>query len=540
MRRTLEARLYAFTGFATIAAAIVVVLVCLEFEMRFTREEAWFALILFSVFALAARFPLHMAVRYQQELTPTPGVATALLLPPPLAIAVCALGHLSVAVKRPKDTPARNMFNTSTVILQATGASVVTRVVAGRFPLDSFEGGVLAISGAVAVWFIVGAIVLECAVAIQNLQIPGRNWFDRHAQTSTIEFSLLIVGGLAALIADVRPWLLPFMAIPIIVVYRAFSNQRLDLHRAQENVAFAEHGRRAAERARERFAAIVDTTPDVVLTLDYRSKIQYANPASRKLLGIANDEDVRKVPIERIFPEWKRSAIGATSGGSWSGETEIRTPDGSVPVSQVVIVHMGSDGSVDFISTVARDIRDRKAYERELVVLAENDALTGAYNRRRFEEEVEKALQHSLRSRRTGAVVYLDLDGFKSVNDSFGHQAGDRLLQAMVATLRAHPPIRDHGTIGRLGGDEFALLFRDMSESQASLLTQDILRLIESLRIKVREGHAAVTASVGVALFNGNSSRDDVLARADSAMYAAKTVGNRMVFGDPPVQRRSA
>ncbi len=536
----LPIRLYFLISATALGAAAATVLALRFVSAETAREDIWLSLVLFVIFALAARFPLHLAPKFQQELSSAPGVAAAMLLQPGAAIVICAAAHLSAEAGRPRGRPAQAVFNTAMVGLQAGAAAAAVSLVGNRLPMDSTAGGLATLGSAIATWFIVGTVLVETIISVQLLQLPGRDWIARQAEATTAEFSLLFIGAFAALIADVRPWLLPLMTVPVAVMYRAFSNQQLNLHRARERRQFAELRRETAEQARERLTRIVDATPDVVLMLDSESRLQYANPAARAIFGLTDDADLEGFPIESVFPTWKRSVVAATAAGIWSGESEIRAAGSVIPVSQVIIVHRGGRNEVNFISTVARDIRDRKAFEERLIQMADHDPLTGAFNRRRFEDEVEAALVVARRDHVQGAVFYVDLDGFKSVNDRFGHRAGDRVLEAFVAALTAHPPIADHGLMGRLGGDEFALLMNDLSTREASELAREILSLVGGLRIGVGIEEAWVTASVGVALFDGSEACDEVLARADTAMYEAKRAGNRVAFAPSGRGRLSA
>lgn len=175
------------------------------------------------------------------------------------------------------------------------------------------------------------------------------------------------------------------------------------------------------------------------------------------------------------------------------------------------------------VALITRDVTEKKAAEAALATLARSDGLTGLSNRRHFEEVLEQALARAARSGDTLALMYLDLDGFKAVNDSFGHAAGDAVLVEVARRLRSIVRVTD--TVGRLGGDEFAVL----AESAGSL--QDVQELGRRLVDVLREAHevsqkkVGVTPSVGVALFDGKERSQSLCERADAAMYRAKTTG---------------
>ena len=181
--------------------------------------------------------------------------------------------------------------------------------------------------------------------------------------------------------------------------------------------------------------------------------------------------------------------------------------------------------------THVMDVSDRKQFEGQLQHLADHDALTGLFNRRRFSEEVERALKRAKRFGEDGAVLFLDLDGFKSVNDSHGHAVGDLLL--ISAAQRLRHSIRPGDTAARLGGDEFAAVLTDLgTEDDAAAVAE---RVVAALREPFAFEGILLTASgsVGLAHWAGHANADAVLRDADSAMYAAKAAGKSRlsVFG---------
>jgi diguanylate cyclase (GGDEF)-like protein len=142
------------------------------------------------------------------------------------------------------------------------------------------------------------------------------------------------------------------------------------------------------------------------------------------------------------------------------------------------------------------------------------------FNRRGFERELKRAIAYVKRYQTPAALVYLDLDGFKPVNDRHGHAAGDVVLKAVAATLNSH--VRASDTVARLGGDEFVLLLWNLKPADAAAKAARIEALIASAAIAWGEGHLSVGASAGVTVLSPRDDAADVLKRADQAMYARK------------------
>jgi diguanylate cyclase (GGDEF)-like protein len=194
-------------------------------------------------------------------------------------------------------------------------------------------------------------------------------------------------------------------------------------------------------------------------------------------------------------------------------------PDVSLPIllGAVGLALAAVLGALIFIWSREERIR---VLQRE----ADEDALTGLKNRRRFEEEVRAAMARSRRDRTTGALLMLDLDHFKSVNDSRGHPAGDRMIEGIAEILRRRT--RESDLLARLGGDEFAVLLPNSRPAEANLVAEVIVAAVRNYLVD-EEGFEAITCSVGVAIFGEDPlmSYPTLLSEADTAMYAAKDAG---------------
>lgn len=209
-----------------------------------------------------------------------------------------------------------------------------------------------------------------------------------------------------------------------------------------------------------------------------------------------------------------RSIRRADEGHGGLYQTQLRCKDGAkrwVEYSQQIL-------DDNLVLTIVRDISDRKRLERRLRLLADTDSLTGIYNRRRFEEEVERQVRSSRRFGDPITLVLIDLDGMKAINDQYGHPTGDNVLRKVAHTLQE--AVRQTDAVGRIGGDEFAVLLTRAKPGGAERVVEDFRR-----RLRITSARLGVTihASVGIATARGAAAEYATLLRsADHAMYADK------------------
>jgi diguanylate cyclase (GGDEF)-like protein/PAS domain S-box-containing protein len=295
-----------------------------------------------------------------------------------------------------------------------------------------------------------------------------------------------------------------------------------------------EAGRREAER---RFRAAFEHAPIGVCVLDFHGRDlgQWltVNPALARLLGYERDALLAQRISSILHPEEldvTRKRLAALVAGEEeriTAECRMVHADGQLVWVLVTVAAVpDEDGRPAYGIGQIVDITERKRFEGQLQYLADHDALTGLFNRRRFEEELDRALASAERYRHRGAVLVLDLDGFKHVNDTLGHPVGDELIARLAGTLRDE--LRESDIIARLGGDEFGVILPEASEAEASAVASKLLRAVERDGIVADStGHARVTASVGLATFDGADglSAEELLVEADIAMYDAKEAG---------------
>jgi diguanylate cyclase (GGDEF)-like protein/PAS domain S-box-containing protein len=290
-------------------------------------------------------------------------------------------------------------------------------------------------------------------------------------------------------------------------------------------------------RLRLQSAALEAASTSVFIT-DADGNILWVNQAFSRLTGYSREEAVGRRPSllksGHQSEDWYRNFWRVIrSGQVWRGRNTNRRRDGSLfDVEQTVTPVVDPAGRITHFISIHEDITERLRAEQEIRRLALSDAITGLPNRVAFQQRVEQALHRSRRNRKPLAVLLLDLDHFKNVNDTLGHAAGDNLL-AQVAK-RIDGELRESDLAARLGGDEFAVLLEELdSPMRAGEAAQRLLVAIAAPYDVT--GHSAhVSASIGIAV-NGASteSAEGLLKNADLAMYAAKAAGrNRFHYFD--------
>jgi len=301
--------------------------------------------------------------------------------------------------------------------------------------------------------------------------------------------------------------------------------------------------RKHSEETRARLSEITETTTDLVVTITIDGRILYMNKAGRKIIGIGENEDISNLSISDYHPKWASDLIlnegipDAIREGAWIGETAFFSRDGrEIPFSQVIIVHKNPDGTVRNLSTIGRDISERKRFETQIMYMANRDPLTNLLNRRRFHEDMEGWLAQTRRFGIKGAVLFLDLDNFKYINDSLGHQAGDKLLIAIADLLRER--LRETDILARLGGDEFAIILPHADVNLAESVANQIRELVQYHTSVEKNYPPGITVSIGIAMFPGHGDTvETLLSYADLAMYRAKEEGRNRVCIYTPEQK---
>ena len=307
---------------------------------------------------------------------------------------------------------------------------------------------------------------------------------------------------------------------------------------------------RALEDA-EKYRILFEKTPDAILIIE-NNRFVDCNDATVRMLRYKNKNDLLMTHPSELSPPFQpdgKSSVDkademialAYKNGSHRFEWDHKKADGEVFPVEVVLTAISVSGK-DYLYVVWRDISDRKKAEEKITHQAYYDPLTDLPNRQLLKERLDRAIIRSKRHQGIGAILFLDLDGFKDINDSLGHSIGDLLLLQVAHRLKES--LREEDTAARFGGDEFVVLLPALHADDATAL-QDARIVAEKMRkhinkdYEIKEYSLHISVSIGIALFRqGNDSVDDILKYADTAMYCAKKDGrNAIRVFEPTMQR---
>jgi diguanylate cyclase (GGDEF)-like protein/PAS domain S-box-containing protein len=288
----------------------------------------------------------------------------------------------------------------------------------------------------------------------------------------------------------------------------------------------AEHELLASE---ERYRDLFENARDAVYTYDRKGRLVESNERWAQMTGYTLEE-LRGINISGLVAdEFHASSVeGLTKAFHGEGtpyEMEIVRKDGTqLPIEVAMRVVLDDSGKVKWIQGIARDVSDRRQAEDTIRRLAYNDPLTGLPNRALMEDRLNVALVHARREEKDLAVMFLDLDHFKVVNDTLGHSAGDRLLQSVARDLIA--TVKDVDTVARVGGDEFTIILPGLERiEEATEIADKILAALRRNRT-IEDREFRTTGSIGITTFPGDGQDAATLLRnADTAMYRAKEHG---------------
>ncbi len=291
----------------------------------------------------------------------------------------------------------------------------------------------------------------------------------------------------------------------------------------------------ALATSERRHRLLVENAWDVIWTMGLDGAITYVSPAIERVRGLTPEEAMVQT-LDQIHPPEDATHVGqyftelftAIATGAdlptFHGEKSYYRKDGSLMYGELqVIPHVDEDGQVVEILGVTRDISDRRLYEQELRRMAVTDPLTGVWNRRHGEALLTADIAEARRTARPLSVLMLDIDHFKTINDTLGHEAGDRVLVEITNLMGTF--LRDDDVLCRWGGEEFVLVLRDLPVTDARVLAETLREKVAGFHV----GGASVTVSIGLTDLRAMDTLAALLDRADRALYEAKGAGRNTV-----------
>lgn len=289
----------------------------------------------------------------------------------------------------------------------------------------------------------------------------------------------------------------------------------------------------ALQESEQKFRLITEHSSDLIRIIDEAGVIKYASPSHKTILGYEPEELEGKSLFAILHPDdvpFVQKRLRYKKKEHDSLEYRVRTKQGNyVWIESHTSSIFDENGQFLHYIFVGRDISERKAYEEKLEQMAFYDALTGVANRRFFQEQLVKQIEQAKQNNTRFALMYLDCDRFKWVNDAFGHDVGDELLRNFAARLKTCLSKSD--IIGRWGGDEFAvLLSRVQSKEEAARVAQQI---IQSMQIpwNIKNHEFILTSSIGIAFYpEDGQTVEELLSHGDQALYQAKTEGRNKFY----------
>lgn len=351
---------------------------------------------------------------------------------------------------------------------------------------------------------------------VQALSLTGASYRTRAKQMEQLAFfgSMLVL-------------LLTIVTIGVLV---------WQIQKAQATTDAVAVEQRALTRGQEELRLFADSIPSMSVSFDENLRCLFANKQYADFFGFdAADiigKRLREIVGERVYSEIEGHFAQVLQGRPVTYQRTLELKDGDPRYLEVRLrPHIGAQGKVLGCFGVLTDITEHKLTEERIQRMAHHDVLTRLPNRLLFNDRLHQAINLAKRDARQFALLYLDLDNFKPVNDRFGHAAGDELLQGVAARMRRQ--VRASDTVARIGGDEFTVILSDIArrENAETVARKIIAALGAPFQLSGTKQNVHIAASIGIAIYPENGQDADALASAaDTAMYSAKQTGNSFRF----------
>jgi diguanylate cyclase (GGDEF)-like protein/PAS domain S-box-containing protein len=430
---------------------------------------------------------------------------------------------------------------------QLTGATATLAGGALLWLLSDFTYLVTTASGALGLWQDIGWLVGAALLAASTWQRPEQT--DMHPVPERSMGLASVALGLLPLmvpgVVDLLGWHEGVDANPIVLLTGTGLLLALVFFRAAR-LLHLEANARALLSSRERYAsAVAANSSDAVVVLGEDRRLLNDGSQFALLMGLpdlptlGSDMLAFATPVDRTETENAFNRAVSMPGRVFEAEFEVTRADGRRMWLGTRIVNLLKDPDVAGVVVNVHDATHRKQAEQELAHQAFHDSLTGLPNRSLFRDRVEQALRRDRRTQLDPAIVFLDLDGFKAVNDSLGHEAGDQVLCEVASRLEQ--AVRSGDTVTRLGGDEFAILIEQSMRplDEAEEVSRRVRQALE-VPLELTTQPVSLTVSIGIAVADHDSTASSLLRDADVAMYQAKRAGKGRYVIFEPMMRAAA
>lgn len=317
-----------------------------------------------------------------------------------------------------------------------------------------------------------------------------------------------------------------FMLLFLVAMIIFSINQRRASAQLKLLVAQVQESELRYRASENRMRAITDNTPALIAHLDKNQRYLFANGYFTRIFGIDPKDligrTMREVRGEKVYADIEPHVHKVLEGNTDNFEGSSMVGERQFHYQSYYVPDLDSNGAVNGFYSLTFDITPQKDAEARLDKLARIDSLTGVANRRHFEERLSAMLAHSKRHHEAIALLYLDIDDFKAINDQYGHAIGDQVIKIFVERLSAC--VRQDDLVARLGGDEFVILIQSPERDSGETIAKKLLAAMQE-PMRIEEQLLEVSASIGVAYCATIPTSEALLHLADQALYAAKAAG---------------